>query len=375
MTWRNQYWDMVYNFYWNPIYIGMASLNPKTLSGDSKFIHLPREWINSSGPIYKRNKKASAQFHNLSFKEEILNHFFNLFFAIAPDKVAIKAFCEPLDVRDEGPFKFVGREIVTFLGVDDATFGQHDALFVSAHTAIAIELKLEGFYSSPSQFLKYLALLVCLKRQNQNFKNFGLIYVCAKPDKANFLKKSHLSADARLWRDYLHAAKPGISKIVLESEALTDSIAAELNLLVMTWSDLHSTLKSIYDSAHGSKRPVAQAIERLFAGFLEQIEQHNRTCISDHEKLGSRLAGVDPIEVGAWLKRLDQPELLSDVDLRKALTAFVVCTRWGTSGVLEQCAKCTIDELRDFVDALKNDGQISLKFRWAVDSDTYPFDI
>ena len=41
MTWRNQYWNMISNVYWNPMYMGLKSIAWNKLEKDGETVRVP----------------------------------------------------------------------------------------------------------------------------------------------------------------------------------------------------------------------------------------------------------------------------------------------------------------------------------------------
>jgi hypothetical protein len=66
--------------------------------------------IPKQGRVYVRTRKHQDILEYLSFQEEVLNHVFNVAFAIAGDAVVSRLLCEPLGIDDQGPFTSHGRE-------------------------------------------------------------------------------------------------------------------------------------------------------------------------------------------------------------------------------------------------------------------------
>jgi hypothetical protein len=81
---------------------------------------------------------------------------FDITFSIAPDSIINEIFLKPIGFTDLVPFESIGRESASRYGwgkYDNIT--QHDGLFVSRKSAVAIEVKLRS-KSSRKQIANYL---------------------------------------------------------------------------------------------------------------------------------------------------------------------------------------------------------------------------
>ena len=103
MKWNSKYWDIVDDFYWVPKYLGLQSIGRKKWTERDDLICIPSERVNRSGPIYTRVGNADENVGDLRRKEEILNHMFDLTFAIAGNSVVQELLVEPLAFEDRGP--------------------------------------------------------------------------------------------------------------------------------------------------------------------------------------------------------------------------------------------------------------------------------
>ena len=129
MKWNSKYWDIVDDFYWVPSYLGLQSIGKKKWKEKNGLICVPSEQINRDGPIYTRARKATENVANLRGKEEILNHVFNLAFAIAGNSVVQELLVEPLEFNDQGFFESYGREVKDRYGWGEMNVTQQDGLF------------------------------------------------------------------------------------------------------------------------------------------------------------------------------------------------------------------------------------------------------
>src|ERR1017187_8374725 len=153
VTWNQKLWDVISCLYWVPRFVGLASIsedkypagfNPKAL-----------KLLGEGYRLYGRNRKIDHFLKYLSRQEEVLNFFFNIAFAIAPDDVLSRLLCTPLDIRDDGPFEsFGGGQLAARYGFGNENVTQPDGFFATRESLVGVELKLNS-PSSPEQIAKY----------------------------------------------------------------------------------------------------------------------------------------------------------------------------------------------------------------------------
>lgn len=282
MGWTTKYWDILDQLYWWPRYMGFRSIGQKHWQQHGGMVCIPAEMVNMTGPLYSRERKADDLRRYLSGSEEILNHVFDLTFAIAPDAVIHEAFCAPLGFSDDGSFESVGRETAARYGwgkSDNIT--QHDGLFVSQKSAIAVELKLLS-PSWPEQIAKYAAILTWEEQNHGRRDNLGLLFIVPEKAMAGHWRKCGLTSAAidgswldRTWTKPLPKA---VSKLFTTHEAEVRSVLDRLTISVISWTELHATLAAIQvdlDQAVAGQ----QTLYRLLTGFIAQLVAHRDTGI------------------------------------------------------------------------------------------------
>jgi len=370
MSWRQQYFSILSNYYWNPKYLGLESIQWRKLPRVNGAAQIPIEKLNQNGPIYTRRKKHADLVHDLNRYEEILNHFFNITFSITPDALIAKLFCSQFNLPDKGPFSYNERLELGW----EADIVQPDAFILSKDSAIAIELKL-GSLSSREQVLKYLIILAHLSMSRSNLSSFNLLFICPEGSSDKLLNSCGLMKDGRFTDNYVQDAEGLLRKKVRaeldKCRTVLDRLMAKVAVKIMSWSDLYIALNDVRRRLH-SDDPYQQTLSRLLDGFLEQLKfQRDSNGITDAQLDQSRLLFKDALEAQMWAEKLDCSTPQSECDRRKSLIGYVCTTNWGGVSVIRQCEVSTTDELETFVAALK-DGKspISLKFRWASDFDT-----
>jgi ribosomal protein S17E len=282
MVWTSKYWDIVEQLYWTPRYVGMNSIPRKHWREKNGFICIPAKSINKSGPLYSRERKIDDLKAYLNRSEEILNDVFDLTFSIAPDSIINEIFLTPLGFNDFGPFESIGRESASRYGwgkYDNIT--QHDGLFVSRKSAVAIELKLRS-KSSRNQIAKYLALLAWEELFNGCKEQLGLLFIIPDAAIQNHWYNCGLGGPY-LNSDFLETIRnlPLPKQITDLFDANRDHVQSVLNrikLAVISWKGLKGRLVSIEESLDLSRRGD-QTLAKLIKGFLFQLEAHGDTGI------------------------------------------------------------------------------------------------
>ena len=184
MAWNEKYWDMICNIFLKPEYMGWKPIKrSKWHVADDGSVTVPgADVAKGANALYSRRPMSKAEDIRdlVSHKEEILNHVFNLTFAIAGDEIIERLFCEPLGIENKGPFLSLGREIKKLYELPD-NVTQQDGLFVSDGAAIGVELKL-GSSSSIGQLLKYIMLFLLEEKRKKHRLQIGLMFIV--PDKS-----------------------------------------------------------------------------------------------------------------------------------------------------------------------------------------------
>lgn len=278
LTWVSKYWDNLDQLYWTPKYLGLRSIPQSQWERRDGYVCVPEQAVNPTGPLYRRAGTAAEQFEILRGSEEILNHLFDITFAIAPDAVVEAAFLRPLGLADQGPFQSIGREARRRYGWGKSeNVTQHDGLFVSERSAIAVEIKLDAL-SSPEQIAKYVGLLAweCLATHQK--KQLGLLYIVPNAAAADHWRHCGLNGPQieRSWLSQQRFRRPlpkTLASLLADQPDLVDDVVDRMTLHVITWSDLYATLEGIRAKLDHTL-PGDQTLARLLDGFLAQLRVH-----------------------------------------------------------------------------------------------------
>ncbi len=285
MTWNQKYWDALDQLYWTPKYLGLSSIPQRKWRRENGWICVPEELVNKSGPLYSRGIRSADIVEHLHRQEEILNHVFDITFAVAGDQIIERLFFHPLGFQDKGPFESVGREVQTRYGW--GAFGnvtQQDGFFASDKSAIGVELKLRAS-TWPEQIIKYVSLLAWEEQAKGHRDQLGLLFIIPETAIARHWKKCGLDGpeiDAG-FLDHINREKLN-RKILDLVETRRDDIASVLDRLtlnVVSWSSFLESLLQIEKELDGSK-VGDQTLLRLLRGFTAQLQQHEGTGINEH---------------------------------------------------------------------------------------------
>lgn len=280
MAWNARYWDLIDQLYWWPRYLGLRSIGRKEWELKDGMVCIPQVLINKSGPLYTRGRKIADTIKWLSGREEILNQILSLTFSIAPDVVLARAFLDPLGFQDSGPFDVLGRDVYRRYGWGaDENVMQHDGLFVSPRSIVAVEIKL-GAPTSPGQILKYLSLLAWEEMHSGEREQLGLLFVVPERALTSLWTQCGLSGP-KIDRSFLERqrASPLPTKItdLLESDrGRLEVVLDRMKVAAISWRMLRDVLVSVRSTLDHSN-PGDQTLIRLLDGFLAQLDVHEGT--------------------------------------------------------------------------------------------------
>ena len=277
MAWNDKYWDIIDQLYWWPRYLGLRSINRRHWQTEGDRISIPASLVNKSGPLYTRRLKVGELMEDLRGKEEILNHVFDLTFAIAPDALIQRAFLTPFSFSDSSTFQSIGREVQLRYG-----WGQHDnvtqqdGLFVSDRSIVGVELKL-GSSSWPIQILKYAALFAWEEMHSGPREHVGLLYIVPENALSTHWKSCGLKGpdiNASFLDSFSGTDLPAyLAKFLAENRHQLATLLDRLQLAAISWKDFRSSLCTFRDD-QDVRTPGGQTLCRLVNGLVAQIDVH-----------------------------------------------------------------------------------------------------
>ena len=280
MAWNEKYWDIHEEFYWTPGFIGLESIKKARCTVSDSGACLNADLLQSGRSVYARSRTVDALRGHLHEQEEILNHIFDIAFAIAPDELIREALISQVGFSDHGPFESLGRDIWRRYGwAPSENVTQHDGYFVSEKSALAVELKLRA-RSSLGQIAKYIALIAWEEMRFGPKEHIGLLYIV--PEKA---LKSHWRScglerpvieDAVLPRMMSEKLPRKVMELFLQEADTVGSVARRLRLAVISWTHFFDTIKALQERL--DPRIVGeQTLHRLIDGLLDQLKAHRHT--------------------------------------------------------------------------------------------------
>ena len=275
-NWNKKYWDIADQFYWAPQYIGMKSIPQRLWLQEGDRVSVATEHVNKTGPLYARARTADAHKVWMQRQEEILNHVFDIAFAIAPDALIAHCFGRPLGISDQGPYLSLGREIRQRYGWSKSeNITQQDGLFVSASSVIGVELKLKS-KSSPDQVIKYASVFAWEERHSGPRESLGLLYILENAADTKHWRACGLEGpqvDASLLDRVDIAALPKkVRDLVATDRDALSSILDRVSLAAITWADLRAACGRFRETLDQS-RAGDQTLIRLIDGLVAQITE------------------------------------------------------------------------------------------------------
>jgi hypothetical protein len=282
MAWNQNYWDMIHSLYWSPEMIGLEPLKVTPDLNNPSHMSVPKTSL-SNGSLRRRAKKDYEVREALHGDERTLNAFFDIMFAIAPDRIIEQWFCGPLGISDNSQFRSFGLlELTERYNLGNKNVTQPDGFFVSERSIICVEIKLTAI-SSVKQILKYASLIALEERRSHRRKNIGLLYV-APEQRAEKLWKSLGLTGASLDQNILastdtQAFNNSIRTIIESDREHFEEILGRLKLAVISWSELYQRATNEKDSLD-QQDSAQQTLYRLLDGFIAQLRAHRDTGLN-----------------------------------------------------------------------------------------------
>jgi hypothetical protein len=284
LAWNSKYWDIISNLYWTPRYLGLRSISRDKWRTDGDWVSVPKELvINGSGPLYVRSRKFDELKAYLHGQEEILNQLFNILFSIAGDAVISRLLCTPLGLVDNGPFESLGREIGSrYCWRDSENITQQDGLFVSPTSVIGVELKLDST-SWPEQIAKYVALMMWEEAFSHRREDLGLLFIVPEGARSAHWANVGLK-EAAIDGGFASQFNPSrlpkkIQSLFQDRPDQVRAVLQRLRLAVITLTDFRERLSEI-EKELDLKQAGDQTLQRLLAGFRDQLERHQKTGLN-----------------------------------------------------------------------------------------------
>ena len=290
LEWNSKYWDIVYDFYWSPKYLGFQSIGRKKWTERDGLVCIPSNEVNKNGPIYTRALREGENADDLKRKEEILNHIFNLTFGIAATSVVQKLLFEPLGFEDQGPIESLGREVRTRYGWGEDNVTQQDGLFVSPASVVGVELKTGArASSSDKQILKYALLMCCEECNSGQKENAGLLFIVPEKWLHTHWQRCGVPDDGQIDRTFLdlNSRKELMTRLLNSRTNLSEcaflSLLDRLKLAAISWSEFLQAMSRMVGSLDQEEQG-GQTLTRLLGGLCAQITEQEGTDVGRKTK-------------------------------------------------------------------------------------------
>ena len=282
MAWNENYWDMIHHLYWVPQMIGLEPVNVVPDPNDPSHVRVPKSYLRD-GRLRRRVKKDHQVRETLRGDERTLNAFFDIMFAIVPDKLIEQWFCHPLGIRDNSQFRNFGLlELTKRYEWGYKNITQPDGFFVSDKSIICVEIKLDA-RSSLKQILNYAGLIALEERRSDRRDNVGLLYIAPKQRAEALWRSLGLDGPSMpgnvLGSATAQSLNGGIREIVDHDRKHFEDVLKRLKLKVISWSDLYQCATAEKDSLDPNDS-AQQTLYRLLDGFIAQLRVHRDTGIN-----------------------------------------------------------------------------------------------
>lgn len=281
MSWENAYWDAIEELYWEPSLLGLKSIPKKYRSQSETHVCIPADALPAGGSLYARPQKAVDNISRLRRLEVPLNHLFDICFSLVPSSVLQSIFLAPLGLVDHGEFERLGREIGSrYDGFADNTATQQDGFFVSPHTLLGIEMKVDA-PTSPGQLLKYVALMMAEECFSGRRENLILTFITPELDETRCFDKCKLEVDGTVPAEYLNNLSSSqlrgvVSKSIDNNKDQFQDCLARLRVTHLSWSALSASCEDIATEANDAGG-YSVTLGNLMDGMANSIHKNPNT--------------------------------------------------------------------------------------------------
>lgn len=274
--WTNSYWDMLYDLYWQPDYVGLKSIPQHHWLQTETTVTIPKSMVNLQGPLYRRTRKGSDYWRFVKSREETFNHIFTLALSILPGTFISKIFGTFCAIDKPENFQSLQRNTRQRYGwKDDANVTTPDILLVSPETILAVELKFNA-PTSPDQLAKYIHILTLEHMLSPQPKTLKLLYILNKnPEKylPHHIKQSLASIQTLTADDLLTFTNNSHTQnFIQQNPKIITYVLQNTTIYGTTWSDLRKELTKISKSLDTTEGD--QTLTHIVAGLIHEIEVH-----------------------------------------------------------------------------------------------------
>ncbi len=283
MSWTENYWDIVNEFYWVPSYLGLKSIPQRHWVVDGDLVSIPKEMTNTSGPLYRRLRSGKDYWHFVRRQEETFNHIFNLALSILPGDIISEIFGQFTGFAASYNYRLCGNSIRDeYPWIGGANVTTPDAFLLSSESALAIEIKFNA-KTSLDQLAKYVALIAGEEIYGNRHRNLDLLYICPESASECFFKQTSIHADDLCGEHFelldRSVKNPRVKEFFAARPSAIVDVLSRLRVACITWSQFLAALKT-YIASIGDT-PGDRTLYRLLDGLAKEICNHPLSGVED----------------------------------------------------------------------------------------------
>jgi hypothetical protein len=242
-NWSDEYLEILEFYYWEPQHLG-KSKHPNTK-------------YNSLEKVLEHIRRMEVS----------LNHIFNLFFTLLPNKETNELFSRVFQKPFNEEFLFNSRTTRDFVdSFKSAT--QPDLFFPSENHTVCIEMKV-GAQSDFDQLMKYLLLAILENERSGKQKKFSLLFTGVGPFEKLF--KEGIESIEELREQFLgyeigERTKNGSVELRAYRERVC-GLSQEIDVAYLSCAEFHSVLAEVSAEAEN------EALGSVCRGLMAELEE------------------------------------------------------------------------------------------------------
>lgn len=276
MSWTDQYWDIVNEFYWVPSYLGLKSIPKSACEFQGDAVKVPKAMMNPNGPLYRRTRSGDDYWGFVKRQEETFNHILNLTLAALPGDVVSELFAPIVGFVDIHFFDLQGSSIRDrYDWIEGANVTTPDAFLLAEDAILAVELKFNA-KASLDQLAKYIALIAGEELHRGPRGSIHLLYIFPEDPERRFETHTSLAPAAvgPLHFDVLRQAVKNqrVRRFYADHEPAVKSALSRLHVSCVSWLDFAERLTA-YSQALGATAGD-RTLSRLLNGLVSEIYGH-----------------------------------------------------------------------------------------------------
>lgn len=242
-NWSDEYLEILEFYYWEPQHLG-KSKHPNTK--------------------YDSLEKVLEHIRRM---EVSLNHIFNLFFTLLPNKETNELFSRVFQKPFNEEFYFNSRTTRDFVdSFKSAT--QPDLFFPSENHTVCIEMKV-GAQSNFDQLMKYLLLALLENERSGKQKKFSLLFTGVGPFEKLFKEGCKNICELReqfLGYEIGEKTKNGAIELGAYREPIY-KLSQEIDIAYLSYAEFHSLLTEMNAETEN------EALKNIYRGLMAELEE------------------------------------------------------------------------------------------------------